>query len=76
MKKNNEFMTAKEAEEYYQTMKDAKAFQQCLGLLSIILGLAIVFLAGIGEGFLFVVLGIYLIVTKEIVVTMPREEEE
>lgn len=73
---NKDYLTQEEAEEYYQTMKDAKAFQQCLGLLSIILGLVIVFLTGIGEGFLFVVLGIYLIVTKEIVVTIPREEEE
>ena len=73
---NKDYFTPEEAEEYYQTMRDAKAFQHCLGLILIILGLAVVFLTGIGEGFLFAALGVYLIVTKEIVVSLPMKGDD
>ncbi len=61
---NKDYLTTEEAEEYYQTLRDAKAFQNCLGAMSIVLGLLIVILTGVGEGLLFTILGVYLIITK------------
>ena len=58
------------------TYHDAIMFQKCLGVMMIILGVLLVLLAGIFEGLWFAVVGIYMIVTKEIAVTLPMEEGE
>ena len=44
-----------------------KKFQNLLGVIGILAGLCAVFM-GVGEGFLFVAIGIYVIATKEVIV--------
>lgn len=73
---NKDYLTPEEAEEYYQTLRDAKVFQNCLGAMSIILGLVIVFLLKELFGLFFVVIGVYALITREIIVQLPREYYE
>ncbi len=45
-----------------------RKFQIFCGIIGILIGLCAVFMCGIGEGFIFVVIGIYMMATKEIIV--------
>lgn len=60
-------------EEY---LKQAEIFQNCLGIVMILLGIGIVIYSGIGEGLLFSAAGLHVIFTRYIVVPLPREDEE